>query len=511
MRNATTSLSGQLVIAMKLAIVALMFSIFSANAAETIMLEFGGIKKTSELRLSIGKSQIIYSREPLDQVVIGNPEIADIKLLSSRQVLILGSKPGHTNLVFRDKNRSLIAVMDVVVGYDVEGIKRKLYEVIPHEEGIEVRGANDQVMLSGQVSNALAMDTAISIASSYVPKNKVINMLQVGGGQQVMLEVRIAEIARRSAKELGIGIEAADSGTSGIRSFNFSNGVAATGGALNSTGSVYTDASNTFGSLAISDLTGNIAETLTLRLRILETEGLAKTLAEPNLVAMSGQEASFLAGGEFPYQIVGATGNIGNEFKEFGVGLKFTPTVLNNQKINLRLNAEVSAIDASGGNPPPINTRRAATTIEMADGQSFAIAGLLQNDIQNALNQIPGLGDIPILGALFRSSKFQRQETELVVIVTPRLVKPVSGEKLTAPTDNFVPASWMDQYLLGNLEGSPKRVRQRDKKSENADMTGSSTGIEGEYGHKAYDDEEERTTGDETDLTSEYGESSNAQ
>jgi len=502
MRNSTKPLGGLVVNAMKLMVVALMLSIFSANAAETVMLEFGGIKKTSELRLSIGKSQIIYSREPLDQVVIGNPAIADIKLLSSRQVLILGSKPGHTNLVFRDKNRSLIAVMDVVVGYDLEGIKRKLYEVIPHEESIEVRGANDQVMLSGQVSNALAMDTAMSIASSYVPKNKVINMLQVAGGQQVMLEVRIAEISRRSAKELGIGINAADSGTSGIRAFDFSSGVAATGGALNSTGSVYGDASSTFGALSISDLTGNIAETLTLRLRILETEGLAKTLAEPNLVAMSGQEASFLAGGEFPYQIVGSTGNVGNEFKEFGVGLKFTPTVLTNQKINLRLNAEVSAIDASGGTPPPINTRRAATTIEMADGQSFAIAGLLQNDIQNALNQIPGLGDIPILGALFRSSKFQRQETELVIIVTPRLVKPVGEGKLAAPTDNFVPPSWMDQYLLGNLEGSPKRVRKSSNKQSEKAQSESATGIEGEYGHKVYDDK--------TDRSSEYGGSSNA-
>lgn len=503
MRNSTKPLSGLVVNSIKLMVVALMLSVFSsANAAEKVILQFGGAKTTSELRLSIGKSQIIYSREPLDQVVIGNPAIADIKLLSSRQVLILGSKPGHTNLVFRDKNHSLISVMDVVVGYDLEGIKRKLYEVIPHEEGIEVRGANDKVMLSGQVSNALAMDTAMSIASSYVPKDKVINMMQVAGGQQVMLEVRIAEIARNSAKELGIGINAGDSGTSGIRSFNFSSGVAATGGALNPTGTIYNDTSSTFGAMSISDLTGNIAETLTLRLRILETEGLAKTLAEPNLVAMSGQEASFLAGGEFPYQIVGSTGNVGNEFKEYGVGLKFTPTVLNNQKINLKLNTEVSAIDASGGTPPPINTRRAATTIEMADGQSFAIAGLLQNDIQNVLNQIPGLGDIPILGALFRSTKFQRQETELVVIVTPRLVKPVAEGKLAAPTDNFVPPSWMDQYLLGNLEGSPKRVSKSGNRKSASSNDGSTTGIEGQYGHKVYDDK--------TDYSSEYGESRNA-
>jgi len=327
-------------------------------------------------------------------------------------------------------------------------------------------------------------------------------MLQVAGGQQVMLEVRIAEIARRSARELGIGINAADSGTSGVRAFNFSSGVAASSGALNSTGITYSDNASTYSAMSISDLTGNIAETLTLRLRALETEGLAKTLAEPNLVAMSGQQASFLAGGEFPYQIVGATGNVGNEFKEFGVGLKFTPTVLTNHKINLKLNAEVSAIDASGGSPPPINTRRAATTIEMADGQSFAIAGLLQNDIQNVINQIPGLGDIPILGALFRSTKFQRQETELVIIVTPRLVKPVSWGKLAAPTDNFVPPSWMDQYLLGNLEGTPSKSSRSENSQSEKTQSESSTGIEGEYGHKVYDGK--------SDYSSEYGGTSNA-
>lgn len=461
-------------------LIALSFSVYANAADDRVMLEFGGIKQTSELRLSIGKSQIIYSRAPLDQVVIGNPEIADIKLLSSRQVLILGNKPGHTNLVFRDKDRSLIALMDVVVGYDLEGIKRKLYEVMPHEDQIEVRGANDAVMLSGQISNAIAMDTALSIASSYVPKAKVINLLQVGGGHQVMLEVKIAEVSRKNRRDLGVGISAADTGTSGIRAFNFDTGTAGTNATV----------SNPFADISISDLTGNIAQDLLLRLQMLEAKGLAKTLAEPNLVALSGQEASFLAGGEFPYQTSGALGVAGTEFKEFGVGLKFTPTVLSNQKINLKLNTEVSSLDttvvAAGGTAPPISTRRAATTIEMADGQSFAIAGLLQSDIQNAINQLPGLGDIPVLGALFRSTSFQRQESELVVIVTPRLVKPVAGGQLAAPTDNFVPPSWLDQYLLGNLEGSPKRAqrseRDKEKKSEKT-----SSGVEGQYGHQVYD------------------------
>ena len=454
-----------------------------AMAAERIILEFGGMKKTSELRLSIGKSQIIYSQQALDQVVIGNPDIADIKLLSSRQVLILGNKPGHTNLVFRDKNRSNIALMDVVVGYDLEGIKRKLYEVMPHEEMIQVRGANDSVMLSGEVSNALAVDTAVSIAASYVPKAKVINLMQVGGGQQVMVEVKIAEVSRSSTKELGVGLTASD--TSGAKTFEGSLGVAANASALNSVGSVFSDGTSTFGSLSYTDLTGDFATSLTMRLRILEGRGLAKTLAEPNLVAMSGQEASFLAGGEFPYTATGV-GTAQTIFKEFGVGLKFTPTVLHSEKINLKLTAEVSSLGnpVSVGGDIPINTRRAATTIEMADGQSFAIAGLLQSDIQNALNQVPGLGDIPVLGALFRSSAFQRQETELVMIVTPRLVKPVAAGTLSAPTDSFIPTSWLDQYLLGNLEGTPNRVRETDKKSQSKKKA---SGLEGEYGHKVYE------------------------
>ena len=476
-----------------------------AMAAERIILEFGGIKKTSELRLSIGKSQIIYSQQALDQVVIGNPEIADIKLLSSRQVLILGNKPGHTNLVFRDKNRSNIALMDVVVGYDLEGIKRKLYEVMPHEEMIQVRGANDSVMLSGEVSNAMAVDTAVSIAASYVPKPKVLNMLQVGGGQQVMVEVKIAEVSRNSTKELGIGIEASD--TSGSNNFELSSGVAANAAALNSVGSTFRDGSSTFGSFSISDMTGNIATSLTMRLRILEGRGLAKTLAEPNLVAMSGQEASFLAGGEFPYTATGV-GTAQTIFKEFGVGLKFTPTVLHSEKINLKLTAEVSSLGATTvGGDVPINTRRAATTIEMADGQSFAIAGLLQSDIQNALNQVPGLGDIPVLGALFRSSAFQRQETELVMIVTPRLVKPVAAGTLSAPTDSFIPTSWLDQYLLGNLEGTPDRVRKADKKSQSKKKE---SGLEGEYGHKVYEPTTVETA-ETPDQSDQYEEKSNGQ
>jgi pilus assembly protein CpaC len=479
----------------------LMFVLLSltsvAMAADRIVLEFGGIKKTSELRLSIGKSQIIYSQQPLDQVVIGNPEIADIKLLSSRQVLILGNKPGHTNLVFRDKDRSNIALMDVVVGYDLEGVKRKLYEVMPQEELIQVRGANDAVMLSGEVSSALALDVAVAVAASYVPKNKVINMLQVGGGQQVMLEVKIAEISRDATREFGIGITAGHGTVGSGTRYDFSQGVVATTGNL---------ASGVGGVLTITDIGGDIVDSLTGQLRLLEGKGLAKTLAEPNLVAMSGQEASFLAGGEFPYQVLGEGSLVGVEFKEFGVGLKFTPTVLNSEKINLKFSSEVSSI-STVSSPPSISTRRASTTVEMADGQSFAVAGLLQSDMQNAADQLPGLGDIPILGALFRSSRFKRQETEMVVIVTPRLVKPVAAGTLVAPTDNFIPPSWLDQYLLGNLEGTADRAAKSDKSARSKQTD---SGLEGEYGHKVYEPATNEK-GAITDKSDQYEEKANGQ
>lgn len=458
-------------------------------ASGNYVLEFGGARDTTELRLSIGKSQIIYSPRSLDQVVIGSPDVADIKLLSSRQVLILGKKPGHTNLVFRDKQRDLNAVIDVVVGYDLDGIKRKIYEVLPHERLIEIRGANDKVMLSGEVSSLASMDKAVAIASSYVPKKNVINMLQVGGGQQVMLKVKVSEMARSSLRELGVEFDATNTDAAG-RTLQI-----VTGANLGFTSSSFLNAT------AVNSA-NDVADVITAKLHALEHNGLSKTLAEPNIVALSGQEASFLAGGEVPIPVTqtttGAVPLITVDYKEFGVGLKFTPTVLSHDKINLKLNTEVSSLDkangvtASGISIPAISTRRAGTTVEVGDGQSFAIAGLMQNDMTNAINQLPGLGDIPILGALFRSTSFQRNETELVVVVTPRLVKAVHGSKLRAPTDNFVPPNWFDQYLMGKMEVHKKY--KQDNKKANESSEGSDTapaggepakkGVEGSFGHE---------------------------
>lgn len=445
---------------------ALLFAQF-AQADDTVLLEFGG-RQATELRLPIGRSQIISSPVALEQVVIGAPEVADIKLLSAGRVLILGIKPGRTNLVFRQKGGDLVALMDVVVGYDLVGIKQKVFELMPAEKGIEVRGTNDRVILTGQASSLLAMDTALSIARSYVPADKVVNLMQVGGGQQVMLEARIAEVSRDSMKELGVQSTITDDkGTWGL----------VTGRPV----------LNNFASLTGTNYDGSVNDSLRLTLQALEEKGLARTLAEPNLVALSGQEANFLAGGEIPIPVA-QTGTLGGaitvEYKEFGVGLRFTPTVLDAEKVNLKLLTEVSSIDPTnsftiggGISVPAISTRRAGTTIEMADGQSFAIAGLMENNMANTIAQMPWLGDVPVLGALFRSTGYQRKETELVVVVTVRLVKPVQPSSLALPTDSVSPPDDIDIFLLGRLQG-PGRAEAQPA------ATGEGGGVQGQYGQQ---------------------------
>lgn len=455
----------------------------SVEAAERYLLEFNANDDAAELSLSVGKSQIITSRAPLDQVVIGNPDIADIKILSSTQVLILGIKPGHTNLVFRDKRNSQVAVTDVVVGYDIEQVKKKVWEMMPDEEGIEIRASNNKMILAGQISSLMKMEQALSVAKSYVSEENITNLMQVGGGHQVMLEVRIAEISKRSLRDLGIESTFSDAGSSVL--------TGATG--IASTNSPYLNVSNTW-------LQRFGMDSVELTLKALERRGLARVLAEPNLTALSGQEASFLAGGEvaIPVSQSGAiAGAITVEYKEFGIGLRFTPVVLNQDRINISLNAEVSAIDnsnsfkSSGFNIPGLITRRTGTTVEIGDGQAFAIAGLMEKDMNNVINEVPILGQIPVLGALFRSSEFQRRETELVVIVTPRLVAPAKAEDLYSPTDVVMPPNRLEQYLFGFLERKPAPDRNQQQATDSEQTEGAKSeyegavvdGLVGNYGH----------------------------
>ena len=463
-----------------------------------------------ELHVPVGTSQIINSPKPLKQIIIGNPNIGDIKLLSSQEVLILGKSPGSTNLAFRDRNNQIIAFVDLVVGYDLEAIKRKLHELLPAEEGIEVRSANDTVLLTGQVSNLAAMDKAVSIARSYVgggqgkESDKLVNLLQIGGGQQVMLEVTVAELDRTARKGLGVDTEIGQgdfgliTGPGNIDSSRFPSSQLSPDGSglilpdkgtfdnVVNSAILNVGGATTFGGAELA--TSFLFDTFNLQVSALEQQGLAKVLAEPKLITLSGQEASFLAGGEFPVPAAqsssgaGGTTAITVEFKEFGVGVKFTPTVLSSKHISLKLATEVSDLDEASGTAisgiviPGVSTRRASTTVELGDGESFMIAGLLKEDMGNVVNQFPGLGDIPVLGALFRSTGFQRQETELVMAVTPRLVKPVPNGSLALPTDGVLPPSDVDQYLWGNLEGSPPGGAPAEAER--------SSGVEGSYGHQ---------------------------
>jgi len=383
------------------------------------------------------------SQSPLldRELFFGNPEIADVVALTNQTVYVLGKQLGTTNLTIYGPRRQLLAVLDLVVSFDVESLKAKLHDVLPGE-AIEVRPVNGGILLSGKVTNETSLSEALAIAQQYAPK-AVTNAMTVQGSQQVMLQVKFAEVSRNVVRQLGIGHDLAVTGDLAFNLFT-SSALPITLGAP-------------FG-VGVLDTGGNPDWAVTFETP--EQNGLVKTLAEPNLIALSGDTANFLAGGEFPVPVAQDEDTITVEFKEFGVGLSFTPTVIGTDLINLVVAPEVSRIDPTVSivtddiEIPGLSTRRAKTTIELRDGQSFAIAGLLQQDYQNAISGVPWLADIPILGALFRSTGFQRNETELVILVTPRLVKPAqSMAELSAPTDRLVLPSDTELFLFGQTEG----------------------------------------------------------
>ena len=421
------------------------------------------------MQVPLNKSQVLRLDRPFARALIGNAEIADVMPLSASSVYILGKKTGSTNLTLYDHARNLIAVVDLVVGPDADGLKRQLFDILPQEH-IGVRVANDSLVLDGKASTPGVADRIALIAETYAPL-KIVNMMTVGAPQQVLLEVRFSEMQRTTARQLG------------IRTLSFSNNFVAQSGGSNPTttnGVPFGTVSGTFGIGPVS---------INLALDALEARGLSTTLAEPNLVALSGETASFLAGGEFPVPVAdsptgaGGVSTITIAFKEFGVLLAFTPTVLDDGTINLIVAPEVSAIDPAASITlssiviPGLKVRRAKTTLELHDGESFAMAGLIQNDFSNTVREVPLLGRIPIIGALFRSAGFSRGETELVITVTPRIVKPVLPEQLVLPTD-VVQASSDHALLLQGI--TEHHVGMPDTTHPNGTKPG---GIDGPYGH----------------------------
>ncbi len=359
----------------------------------------------------------------------------------------------------------LITNVNIRVTPDLSEFKALLKEILPREK-IQVRSANDGIVLSGSVSGPSKIALALDLAQRYAP-DRVTNLLTVGGSQQVMLKVRFAEMQRSVAKSLSSSIGIQNVGPKLQGGILGGNGINPTfTPSIPGTGTALTGRN---GALGFGFSSGGLA--ISVLLEALETKGLVRTLAEPNLVALSGTEANFLAGGEFPIPVPRTSNSSGTtsitvEFKPFGIEMKFIPTVLDNGLINLVLDTAVSAIDTTnsfvqaGISIPAFTRRQASTSVEIRDGQSLAIAGLLQDDFRDLNGQVPWLGDVPILGALFRSASYNRNQTELVIIVTPHLVSPVDGDSLALPTDRVKLPSDNDLFLFGKVEGG-KRTKTR--------------------------------------------------
>lgn len=416
-------------------------------------------KDTSRvLSVPMNRAVVVESEIPFAELSIANPGIADISSLSDRSIYVLGKTPGMTTLTLFDAAGQLITNVEVRVAPDVTEFKERLGQILPGER-IEVRTANDGIVLSGVVSSSQKLQKALDLAQRYAP-DRVSNLMSVGGIQQVMLKVRFAEMNRTVSKSLSsslaVGGTDALLGT-GRATTNPNNVNLRGGGALPSS----TDAA---GVASVGFSLGSVQ--IGLLLEALESKGAVRTLAEPNLVALSGQEANFLAGGEYPVPVAQDNDTISVDFKPFGVELNFVPRVVDGDIINLQLSAAVSAIDPANGislggglELDAFTRRETSTTVEMRDGESFAIAGLLQDDFTDQASQLPWIGDIPILGALFRSAEYQRSQTELVIIITAHLVTPTRGEALALPTDRVRPPSEKDLFLFGRTASSGNAPR----------------------------------------------------
>ena len=414
-----------------------------------------------QMKVPVGQSETVKSGADIANLVVGDPEIADASPLGTRSFYILGRKTGRTNLSLYDADDKLLGVINVEVTFDTRGLKDALRTVLPREN-IKVRSVNGRVLLQGAVRSSTAAARAIQVAKDFAGDN-VSNAMTVGASQQVTLEVRFIEAKRNASRDLGVNYSVS---AGGISFQPFGNALASNA------------ATAPFGRLVADMLTGGASADIIVQ--ALEKKGAARRLAEPNLTALSGETASFLAGGEFPVPVAQDDNKISIEFKKFGVSLAFTPTVLDNGLINLAIEPEVSELDfsrtvtTSAIQIPSLIVRRTRTTVELRDGQSISIAGLLQTFNARNADQIPWLGDVPVLGSLFRSSGFQKSETDLLVIITPRLAKPVDPSK-RIPTPLDLTASSNDEELF--LHGKVEVSRNYQSFIENGGH------VKGPYGH----------------------------
>ena len=457
------------------------------------------------VKVIVNKSRTFKVDTAFSTIVAGSPDIVDVKSLSDHLIYIQGKQTGTTNVILFDSSMKQIGILDVEVAIDTSNLQQNI-QSSTGARGIRVSSTEGQIVLSGTAVDAVAAERAMAIATGSVPKGGVVvNAMSVAGPQQVMLEVRFLEVNREAGRNLGMNLYAANAsgsniantGLGGANSINTNSGRVAmpnvgppagsipllgTAGTL--IGSAGGIAPTPYGSLLTSIVRTAGGGSVDLMISALETKGLVRRLAEPNLTTLSGEAARFLAGGEFPVPIPNTTTTgfptITIDYKKFGVELAFVPTVLSRGVINLRVEPSVSELDFSnavtiqGTTVPALTRRDARTTVELRDGQSFAIAGLLQTRNRQDVSQLPWIGSVPVLGTLFRSSSYQQEETDLVIIVTPRLVAPaVPGQKLASPLDSRLPANDVDFFLNGQME-----VRKRYD-----DYVNSGGEVKGPYGH----------------------------
>jgi pilus assembly protein CpaC len=406
---------------------------------------------TSSIGVEIGKGRLIRLDTPATCVFIADPKVADIQVKSPTLVYVIGKAPGETTLFAVDEHDTVLANMSVAVHLNESGLRQDLKRLLPNSD-IDISTSNNALVLSGTVGSAADGENAKMIAARFAPdQDHIVNTMQVQAPNQVNLRVRIAEVSRDIIKQFGVNWGAGGAGPG-----HFAFGLATGTGGLSPTSGIgfqpHVTEVGGANELAAAFMTHGVD--LNVLIDALDSEGLVTVLAEPNLTAISGAPASFLAGGEFPIPVPQGLNVTTIDYKKFGVSLSFVATITDGGRINLVVKPEVSELSTDGAitlndiTVPSLTTRRTETTVDLASGQSFAIAGLMQNNVTQNIQKFPGLGSVPILGALFRSDKFERNESELVVIVTPYIVSP-NSKKPMAPTDGYVAASDIRQLATG--------------------------------------------------------------
>jgi pilus assembly protein CpaC len=447
------------VIALAIAVAATLLCMAGDAYAQQRTIQISGANRTAMVTVTIGKSQDVRTDTSFVDVMVGDPEVADVNPLTDHALSILAKKIGTTRVSVYSEGKKLIGIFDVEVSYDITRLTNELKRRFPNSS-LQASTVNGRIMLAGEVSDAATLDKAVTIARQFGPE--IINSVSVMSPQQVMLEVRFIEISRTAGRELGVQWNRF--GGNSITNIGNRTTTLPIGPATEAAAGVISGASP-FGFLIARMVASGVSTDVMIN--ALEQKGIARSLAEPNLVALSGDTASFLAGGEYPIPVAGSLGQITIDYKKYGVGLAFTPTVLGNSLINLKIEPEVSSIDtthsvsiANGISIPALIVRRASTTVELRDGQSFMIGGLLQNDNKNLVEQMPWLGSVPVLGALFSSKSYQKNETDLAIIVTPRLVRPARpGDMVKTPADDTLQPNDPDFFLLGKTEVTRQEAR----------------------------------------------------